>query len=374
MSNSTARAGRLFVGFAIIILILLSSCGKKPVVLGFLGGVSGRFSDLGISGRNGAQLAIELRNASGGIEGRQVQLALADDQQEPDAAIRAFKKLEEAGAVAIIGPMTSDMALAVKPFADKSKLLLISPTASSPALSDLDDWFIRVNPVDVSEGRDLARYIQAEGALSLFIYYDLNNKNFSEGTEKTLRNALEGSGISIVSLPFNSKESSNYSAFIQNSLEKQGTPDAVVVVASSVDAALICQLLRKDGFKGSLYGTGWSMTDDFIRLSGSAGEGLIFSHYFDRNSASPRWREFSEQYKGRFGVEPDFIAGLGANAAIVAMEGLLAQRPGTTLKDTIISMRNFEGLQGSLSFDSYGECDLERFKFRIKDGQLVVDE
>ena len=53
----------------------------EPVRIGFIGGLSGRVADLGIDGRNGAVLAVELRNKAGGIKGRKVELLVEDDQQ-----------------------------------------------------------------------------------------------------------------------------------------------------------------------------------------------------------------------------------------------------------------------------------------------------
>ena len=62
---------------------VLAGCAPpEPIRLGFIGGVSGRVADLGIGGRNGAALAIELRNKSGGVNGRMVELIVEDDRPQ----------------------------------------------------------------------------------------------------------------------------------------------------------------------------------------------------------------------------------------------------------------------------------------------------
>ena len=54
---------------------LLAACGSpEPLQIGFLGGVSGRVADLGISGRNAVMLAVDLRNAAGGVNGHKIEL------------------------------------------------------------------------------------------------------------------------------------------------------------------------------------------------------------------------------------------------------------------------------------------------------------
>lgn len=66
---------------------LLAGCSPpKPLRIGFLGGLSGRAADLGVSGRNGVTIAIELRNQAGGIKGRMVKLLAEDDQQDAKVA------------------------------------------------------------------------------------------------------------------------------------------------------------------------------------------------------------------------------------------------------------------------------------------------
>jgi branched-chain amino acid transport system substrate-binding protein len=56
------------------------ACRKKaPVKLGFLGGLTGRVADLGMAGRDGAMLAIEQFNSSGGLHGQPMTLLTADD-------------------------------------------------------------------------------------------------------------------------------------------------------------------------------------------------------------------------------------------------------------------------------------------------------
>ena len=75
---------------ALLSVITLSiGCSKKdPIKVGFVGGLTGRMANLGTSGRDGALLAVELKNNSGGIKGRQVKLVIRDDKQDKVAPHR----------------------------------------------------------------------------------------------------------------------------------------------------------------------------------------------------------------------------------------------------------------------------------------------
>ena len=129
----------------ILVGLLFSACGDKdPLLIGFVGGTSGRVADLGISGRDAVQLAVDQCNRAGGIHGRQVQLVMKDDQQDPDIARQAVQDMIRKGVAAVIGPMTSDMGLAVLPLLDEAGLLAVSPTATTRLFSGHDDYFSRV--------------------------------------------------------------------------------------------------------------------------------------------------------------------------------------------------------------------------------------
>ena len=73
--KSLFRGWRLVLGSLVIAVLAISliiyafSSRSEPIKIGFLGVLTGRGADLGISGRNGALLAIEAKNQQGGIHG-----------------------------------------------------------------------------------------------------------------------------------------------------------------------------------------------------------------------------------------------------------------------------------------------------------------
>ena len=136
--------------FALVILagllIIAFGCSPpEPVRIGFVGGISGRGADLGISGRDGAQLAVEQRNQAGGVAGRPVEIIFRDDHQDPEIARRVVEELVELGVSAIVGPMTSAMGVAVVPIVNERKVVMVSPTVTTEDLTGLDDYFFRVS-------------------------------------------------------------------------------------------------------------------------------------------------------------------------------------------------------------------------------------
>ena len=71
-----------------LLSLFVSSCSEPPPLkIGFLGGMTGRSTDLCVSARDGVQLAVEAVNQQGGVNGRQVELIIFDDQSD-DAKVR----------------------------------------------------------------------------------------------------------------------------------------------------------------------------------------------------------------------------------------------------------------------------------------------
>ena len=134
--------------------LILAACGPtKPVQLGFLAGLSGRSADLGEAARNGVMLAIEQRNLAGGINGRAIELIVRDDREDPETAARGAAELAASGVAAIIGPITSSMAVAALPSIEKAKVVMVSPTVTAMQLVGKDDYLFRINATT----RDYAR-------------------------------------------------------------------------------------------------------------------------------------------------------------------------------------------------------------------------
>ena len=164
----------------LLILILSSSlfcCSpKESVKIGFLGGVSGRVADLGIAGRNGALLAVEMRNRTGGINGRTIELLVEDDQQDAEQAKAAVQRLIDHKVEAIVGPMTSMVAMATVPLVNQARIVMMSPTVSTQDLSHIDDYFFRVISSTAEYAHKSADYqAMQQGIRQVAAAYDLRN-------------------------------------------------------------------------------------------------------------------------------------------------------------------------------------------------------
>lgn len=154
---------------------------KPPLTIGFVGGLAGKYADLGTAGRDGALLAVEETNEKGGINNRKVRLIPKDDRQDEKTALLVDSELIDEGVVAIIGHMTSTMSMAAVPLMNEKKMVMISPTTTTNALNGKDDYFFRVEPTSKSQTESLARYAIDRALLKrISVIYDSANQTYSE--------------------------------------------------------------------------------------------------------------------------------------------------------------------------------------------------
>ena len=367
-----ARNVLLFIG--VTLLLLLGCHNKKPIKIGFVGSLTGRNSNLGIAERNAVLLAVEQINEAGGIHGRPVELIVEDDEHNPEVAVQADKKLIEEGVVAIIGHATSSMSIAVLPFINQQKVLMISPTASTNALSYRDDYFFRIMPPSKIATESLAEYIfRKRGIQTVVCVYDLANAAYTQGwfrDFKTLFGEMGGGDVS--GIAFNSEEILSYWELVKRVLHEES--EGIIILAGPIDTAMISQQIRKIDLDIPLFTSGWAYTVALIQHGGSAVEDMMLSHTFSLDSRHESFLRFYQQFQERFTTQPGFAETFGYEAAMVLFEVLKETDNGSELKDVLLARRIFPGLQGNIEFDQYGDNRRPPFLITIQDGRFSILE
>lgn len=357
---------------AVAAAVCLGSCSPpEPLKIGFLGGLSGRVTDLGTGGLNGVRLAVELRNKSGGVKGRPVELIEEDDQQDAETARQAVGRLIERKVAAVIGPMTSAMAIATLPQINDARLVMVSPTVSSEALSGLDDHFFRV----ASSTRHFARqsaehYARAMGLRRIRPVFDLRNKSYTESWLRDFSAAFKATGGSLLEpLGFTSGEEPRFASLA--GLALADAPDGIVILGNSVDTAMLCQSIRKIDPSIPIATSEWAATERLIELGGKAVEGVVIAQLIDRRSTEPSFIAFQNAYVTRFGQTPGFAGLYGFDAANVVFAALENKAAKQTLKEALLAQKTFAGTQKAIVFDDYGDTQGGTQLYAVRNGEFI---
>jgi branched-chain amino acid transport system substrate-binding protein len=358
---------------AALLAAVLSACGEKePVHIGFIGGVSGRFADLGTTGRNGVMLAVEWRNERGGVAGRKVALSIKDDQQDPEKARQALKELVTEGVTAVLGPMTSSIAAAIVPDADRAGMLLVGGTVTTSGLTGKDDNFVRTISTTSEYGSHAARsYRRHYGYKRAALIYDLANRDYTENWANEFSRTFTSEGGRIVkSQGFDSRTEKDYAVLAMQLL--QSKPDLVAIAANSVDGALLAQKLRQRNVDVRLAGSAWTGTHRLMELGGAAVEGMLIEQYYNQDDQSASYQRFREAYLKRFGYEPGFAGVVSFDAANMLLDALAENADRKGLKERILKRTPFKGVQGDIAIDAYGDAQRPITMTEVRDGKFIV--
>lgn len=351
--------------------LLASGCREQePIRVGLVSGLSGRHSDLGVSSRNGALLAVDALNAAGGVGGRPIELVVRDDRQDPEVARAAVEELSRLGVVALVGHATSAMAEATLPILDRERVLMVSPTVSATTFQGRDDWFVMLYPSNAVSARTLVAHVAAEGkARRVAVLQDLSNALFATTWLEAFRGEVAAKGGAVQRVvSFTSGAAPSWGTLAAEALEDG--PDAVLLIANAFDTAALAQQLAKRAPGVQLLGTDWGFTSDAVANGGAAVEGALFTLKVDVTSQAPRLVAFRRGYQERFGRAPDFAAVLAAEAVGVIADGLGRARTREALREAILG-RSYEGLIGPIAVDRNGDAQREVFIMSVRDGRVV---
>ena len=358
-----------------VVGFILASCQPAPLKIGVPLVLTGVNSRIGVSGRNGIELAARRINETGGIKGRRLELIVRDDGDDPDRALEADKELRSLGALALVGHMTSKSGAKAIPWCNEVRMLLVSPTISSTDWSGKDDFFFRVIGSNDLQGRALAAEALRRGFRRALIYTESKNLSFTAAVSGSFGTVFVGGGGRVAgSLSFTASESLDHAALARTAIGYR--PDLVLFSASAYDLALFAQELAKAGVKIPIFGPMWSMTEDLFVQGGKAVEGVVIAGTTDLDSKNPAYLAFRDAYRVSFGEEPSFGAVHGYDAlmmlAAAARKAADLDSPG--LRKAIIATRNFQGLETDFTLDASGDSSRPYRLFEARGGAFVIIE
>lgn len=145
-----------------------------------------------------AESAVAAINAAGGVSGRPVELVIADEGPDITAALSAVDALvNDEGVDAVVGPLSSNVALEVVPRLVEYGVGVCSPAATAVALSELpdDDLFVRTSASDGLAGQAVAQLVAQTGVSATVLAYpdDPFGRDLSTAIERSL--ALQGIAV-----------------------------------------------------------------------------------------------------------------------------------------------------------------------------------
>jgi len=355
-----------------LVLAGLVSCEKKEILVGFAGELTGINRHLGVNGRNGAMLALEEVNARGGVGGRELKLVVKDDQGHPQGALEADLALMESGVAAIIGHMTSAQTMAVVPLVNAKKMVLLSPTTSTPDLTGKDDYFFRVQGSSGHSAEALGEFAAGQIRLkNILIVRDVSNNAYTGPFKQAfLTGFLKDHTAGFHEITFSCDKDTNWCPEFEG-IDASGF-DGIFTIAAPRSTAAIIKILKKKNSALVFLSSSWGATTSLIMHGGRAVEGVYFSRSGVVNRSLAAYAAFSEKYRHRFGKSPSFAADHGYHALKLLARALeVTQGKSQGLKQALLGIKTYEYFLGGRGFDAFGDSYINAAVYKIVDGKSV---
>lgn len=365
----------VLAGLVAVVAIIQNVVKTEPIKIGLVAAMSGRTSQMGVSARNGIELAIENANAGGGLLGRKLQLVSKDNRSDPNMTYDVIKDLMAEEIHLILGPLTSNMAEPALKAIKGKDVLVVSPTISTDAVKDLDDNFIRTSSLTSQQALCIAEEVIRRGFKRAAIVYDASNKAYTEALY-SLFNTIYSEKGGTISYVNSLQDKKNVSFFkIAGQIRASGA-EVLVIVTSGIDAASLCQQIRKIQFPITVYGSSWVMTNDFIEHGGQSVEGVTLVSVFERAEKTETYRKFHRQFQTLFKRNPNFVSERSYEAASLVFAGIMAAKDikPEKVKEAVLRIKTYKGLEETFSINEFGDAIRRLSIFTVKNGEFIKME
>ena len=277
---------KLFIA-AFIFVSSFSTNTFADIKMGIILGFTGPIESLTPAMRDSAKLAFKEASDSGSLLGGETITVLEGDSTCVDsaAAQAAAEKLLADGVVAIMGADCSGVTGAIATnVAIPNGVVMISPSATSPGLTDLDDngLFFRTAPSDARGGQILADITKDRKIKSVAITY--TNNDYGKGLADVYAAAVKAHGIKVTTVASHEDGKADYTAEVATLAAAGGDAVAVIgyldqggkgIIQGSLDSGAFDTFILSDGMIGQslIDAFGKDLSKSFGSLPGSTGKG-----------------------------------------------------------------------------------------------------
>ena len=334
---------KLFIA-AIMSLSLLMTSAFAEIKVGIILGFTGPIESLTPAMRDSAKLAFQEASDSGALLGGETITVLEGDSTCVDSA--AAQSVAEGqvsqGVAAIMGADCSGVTGAIASnVAVPNGVVMISPSATSPGLTTLDDkgLFFRTAPSDARGGQILADITKDRGIKSVAITY--TNNDYGKGLADVYEAAVKAHGISVTTVAAHEDGKADYSAEVGVLASAGGDAVAVIgyldqggkgIIQGSIDSGAFDTFILSDGMIGDslIDAFGKSLNKSFGSLPGSTGKGSkIFATVAEAAGIDPSGPYTGESYDAAALIVLAIQAGGSADRGSIAKNVMaVANGPG----------------------------------------------
>jgi branched-chain amino acid transport system substrate-binding protein len=245
--------------------------------------------------------------------------------------------------------------LAIAPFAETRKTVLISPASTSPKLTNAGDFIFRVVPSASLRASVFAEYLHNERGLRRLAALYIDNEG-GIGASSAFKAQLTQLGGAVVLEQIYAQGATDVRA--QLTTIKAANADGVVVGSYPPDTVLVLRQARELGLPQPLFfQTEAIQNPDVLRDAGDAANGAVY--ILAAPASSEARASFTRAYEAKFGKKAELFAAEGYDIVRLVAQAMAAAKDepisGSRIRDFLYQVRSYAGASGAITFDKNGD-------------------
>ena len=341
-----------------ILIMVIPAQAADVYKIGGIFSVTGRASFLGDPEKRSLEMAVSAINAAGGIDGHMLEAVIYDTEGDPTKAVSGINKLINKDQVlAIIGPSTTPATLAVKSFAERAQVPLISCAAGIAITEPVTPWTFKTAQSDVLAVAAAYAHMQQVGIKKVALLSVSNA--FGESGKQQLEKQAAGFGLTVVAAETFGGKDTDMTAQLAKIRTK--APDAIVCWGTNPGPAVVAKNIQQLEIKVPLYQSHGVASPKFIELAGAAADGIYLPTgkilVADLLPAGDPQKAALADYIAKYEAQYKMpVSGFGGYAydAMQMLAKAMAGAGGdkTKIRDNLEKIQNHAGVSGVFNFSA----------------------
>lgn len=361
-------------------LSAMGQAARPPVKIGLLLPYTGPLTVVGQDVTKGLELALEKSGGKGG--GREIQALKEDDEAKPDVGITKTRKLVEADRVdALVGPVQSGTALAIRDFVHGQNVPLIIPVAGSrdiTAPARASQWIFRVCETSDQPNYPMGTWVYNKTPHRKVIVMASDFVGARHQVEAFMASFKDAGGqiVKTIYPPLGTLDFAVYLAQVAGT-----EAHAVYAFFAGADAIRFVKAYKEYGLteKLPLLGPNTLVDDTVLPAMGEAALGIVNVGHYSWTLDTPENRAFVRDYETKYNAPPTkhsengYVAGQLIVAAVEALKGEVADR-GKFREALRNAATQIKPPRGPIRFDRYQQIATNQYIMRVtKQGNRFVN-
>ncbi|MCS7094460.1 MAG: ABC transporter substrate-binding protein [Thaumarchaeota archaeon] len=276
--------------------LLAPRLGVETVKIGALNPLTGPFATWGKKHLAGAQMAVKEINDRGGILGARVELVVYDDKNDAKEAVAAFQRLVDVDkVVAVTGPVSSGIAAALTPEANKARVTLLLHMAGSHTLLTLTNRYVfrTCLPAAPMNAQPVAEFIRQQNLRNVANVIASYEWGFAvrDASDRLIK-TISGINYQMEEAPQRETDFTSYLRRIQPL-----NPDVVLTLGHPPGGPTIVKQALEIGLRPRFFVGSYTPVDNWLAALGE--DGLINSGLLEFsciNFDAPEYRQIAERF------------------------------------------------------------------------------